>query len=225
MDTANNQGPPEPALHMPRLNEPAPAFAAPSTHGPIALGDYLERYVVLFAHPADFTPVCATEFVAFAERHDQFQALDCDLIGLSVDSLPAHVAWVRAIEERFGVEIPFPIIADSSMEVAHKYGMIHPGSSDTSTVRAAFVIDDAGVLRAMTYYPADNGRSVSELLRLVQALQTSDAHHVATPEGWQPGDKVIVPPPATTHAAAARLAEAGAAGYECVDWYLCTKEV
>lgn len=224
MDTTNGQGPP-PTLQVPRLDEPAPAFAAPSTHGPIALNDYLGCYVVLFAHPADFTPVCATEFVTFAEQYDQFQALGCDLIGLSVDSISSHLAWVRAIEAKFGVEIPFPIIADLSMEVAHKYGMIHSGASDTSTVRATFVIDDKGVLRAMTYYPMDTGRSVSEIIRLVKALQTTDEHRVATPEGWQPGEKVIVPPPVTAQGAATRLAEAEAVGYECVDWYLCKKEL
>ncbi|NBC18930.1 MAG: peroxiredoxin [Bacteroidetes bacterium] len=225
MDTTNGPSRPQPPLPVPRLNEPAPPFAAPSTHGPIALGDYLGRYVVLFAHPADFTPVCATEFVALAEQYDRFQALGCDLLGLSVDSIPSHLAWVRAIAETFGIEIPFPIIADRSMEVAHRYGMVHPGASDTSTVRAAFVIDDSSVLRAMLYYPMDAGRSVAELLRLVQALQTTDAHRVATPEGWQPGDRVILPPPTTAQAADARLNEAGPNGYDCIDWYLCTKRV
>jgi peroxiredoxin (alkyl hydroperoxide reductase subunit C) len=226
MEATNTQKPPpRPALQFPRLNEPAPAFAAPSTRGPIALADYLGRYVVLFSHPADFTPVCTTEFVAFAEHYDQFQALGCDLIGLSIDSAYSHLAWVRNMKEKFGVEIPFPIIADLSMEVSHKYGMIHPGSSDTSTVRAVFVIDDKGVLRAMVYYPKDNGRSITEIIRLVKALQTTDQHQVATPAGWQPGDKVIVPPPGTAQAAERRLAEAEAAGYECIDWYLCTKEV
>jgi len=204
---------------MPRLNEPAPAFEAPTTHGVKRLADYAGKWLVLFSHPADFTPVCTTEFIAFAKRHDDFQALGCELLGLSIDSHYSHVAWVRNIEEKFGVKIPFPIIADLKMEVAHAYGMIHPGAADTSAVRATFVIDPQGILRAMVYYPMTCGRSIDEIVRLVKALQTSDANGVATPEGWQPGDKVIVPPPASTAEAEARLAE----GHECVDWYFCRK--
>jgi peroxiredoxin (alkyl hydroperoxide reductase subunit C) len=140
---------------------------------------------------------------------------------LSIDSHYSHLAWVRNIKEKFGVDIPFPIIADLDMKVAHAYGMIHPGAADTSAVRATFIIDDKGVLRAMVYYPMSNGRSIDEFVRLVTALQTSDAHGIATPEGWQPGDKVIVPPPATSYAAEARMSE----GHECVDWYFCKKEL
>ena len=206
---------------MPRLNEPAPAFDAPTTHGRKTLEDYRGRWLVLFSHPADFTPVCTTEFIAFAKRHADFKALGCELLGLSIDSNFSHIAWERNIKEKFGVEIGFPIIADLSMQVAKAYGMIQPGASDTSAVRATFVIDPEGVLRAMVYYPMSNGRSIDEFVRLVKALQTSDANGVATPEGWQPGDKVIVPPPATAEEAQARMD----AGYECSDWYFCKKEL
>lgn len=206
---------------MPRLNEPAPAFEANTTHGMKKLSDYAGKWLVLFSHPADFTPVCTTEFMAFANNYDEFQKLNCDLLGLSIDSIFAHISWVRNIKEKFGVTIPFPIIEDLSMNVANAYGMIQPGASDTSAVRTTFVIDDKGVLRAMLYYPMTNGRSVDEILRLVRALQTSDANGVATPENWKPGEKVIVPPPKTDQAAEARLGE----GYECTDWYFCKKDL
>lgn len=211
----------EQAQGMPRLNEPAPNFEAVTTHGNKTLSDYRGKWLVLFSHPADFTPVCTTEFMAFANHYNEFAALNCDLLGLSIDSIFSHLSWTRNIEEKFGVNIPFPIIEDLSMNVARAYGMVHPGAGDTSAVRTTFIIDDKGVLRAMLYYPMTNGRSVSEILRLVKALQTSDAHGVATPENWQPGEKVIVPPPKTAEAASARLNE----GYECVDWYFCKKDL
>jgi peroxiredoxin (alkyl hydroperoxide reductase subunit C) len=204
---------------MPRINEAAPAFEAKTTHGVKKLADYQGKWLVLFSHPADFTPVCTTEFTAFARAYPEFQKLNTELLGLSIDSNFAHVAWVRNIKEKFGIDIPFPIIEDLSMKVANAYGMIQPGASDTSAVRATFIIDPNGVLRAMVYYPMSNGRSIPEFLRLVQALQTSDAHKVATPEGWQPGDQVIVPPPQSVQEAEARMA----AGYECTDWYFCKK--
>jgi peroxiredoxin (alkyl hydroperoxide reductase subunit C) len=204
---------------MPRLNERAPDFEALTTHGVKRLSDYEGKWLILFSHPADFTPVCTTEFVAFAKAYEKFRSLDTELLGLSIDSHYSHIAWVRNIEDKFGVKIPFPIIADLSMTVAKAYGMIQPGASDTSAVRATFVIDPKGVLRAMVYYPMSNGRSIAEFVRLVQALQTSDTNKVATPESWQPGDKVIVPPPATVEGAAARLKE----GHECTDWYFCKK--
>ena len=204
---------------MPHLNEPAPDFNAKTTHGVKKLSDYKGKWLVLFSHPADFTPVCTTEFIAFAKAYPEFQKLDCELLGLSIDSYYSHVAWVRNIKEKFGVDIPFPIIEDLSMNVARVYGMIHPGAADTSAVRATFIIDDKGILRAMVYYPMSNGRSIPEFLRLLAALQTSDKHNIATPEGWKPGDKVIVPPPATAEAAEKRMNE----GYECTDWYFCKK--
>lgn len=212
-----NDEAPRPTL--PRLNEPAPDFDAETTHGRIKLEDYAGRWLVLFSHPADFTPVCTTEFIAFARAHERFQELECDLLGLSIDSKYSHIAWVRNIEEKFGVQIPFPIIEDLSMNVANAYGMIQPGASDTSAVRATFVIDPDGVLRAMVYYPMSNGRSVDEFVRLVQALRATVEHKVATPENWHPGDAVIVPPPQTVEQAA----RVGSAGYETTDWYFSKK--
>lgn len=213
------ENPHDTAPTMPRINEPAPAFEARTTHGVKKLEDYRGKWLVLFSHPADFTPVCTTEFMAFARRYPDFQSLNTELLGLSIDSYYSHVAWVRNIKEKFGVEIPFPIIEDLSMKVARAYGMIHPGAADTSAVRATFVIDPEGILRAMVYYPMTNGRSIDEFVRLVAALQTSDANKVATPEAWQPGEKVIVPPPANMDAADACMNE----GYECTDWYFCKK--
>lgn len=207
------------ATVLPRLNEPTPDFDVKTTHGIRKLADYKGKWLILFSHPADFTPVCTTEFIAFAKAYPTFQKLNCELLGLSIDSNYAHMAWVRNINEKFGIDIPFPIIEDLSMRVAHAYGMIQPGASDTSAVRSTFVIDDKGFLRAMVYYPMSNGRSISEFVRLITAMQTSDKNGVATPEGWQPGDKVIVPPPQTSQDAEKRMGE----GYECADWYFCKK--
>lgn len=204
---------------MPRLNEAAPDFETVTTHGVRKLSDYKGKWLILFSHPADFTPVCTTEFMAFARAHDKFTALNTELLGLSIDSKYAHIAWVRSIKEKFGVDIRFPIIEDLSMRVAHAYGMVMPGASDTSAVRATFVIDPNGILRAMVYYPMSNGRSINEFLRLVAALQTADANKVATPENWQPGEPVIVPPPQTSDAAEARKGE----GYDYTDWYFSKK--
>lgn len=204
---------------LPRLNEPAPDFHARTTHGDRSLADYRGKWLILFSHPSDFTPVCTTEFMGFAKAADRFKALNCELLGLSIDSVHSHIAWMRSIEEKFGVEIPFPIIDDLSMNVAKAFGMIHPGASDTSAVRATFLIDPEGVIRAMVYYPMSNGRSVDEFVRLLTALQTSDANKVATPENWQPGEPVIVPPPATAEAAKARASE----GYDYTDWYFSKK--
>lgn len=207
------------AIGFPRLNEPAPNFDALTTDGRKTLADYKGKWLILFSHPADFTPVCTTEFMAFANRADQFAALDTQLLGLSIDSHYAHIAWMRSIKESFGVEIPFPIIADLDMKVAQSYGMIQPGASDTQAVRATFIIDPEGILRAMVYYPMTNGRSVDEFVRLVKALQTADTHQVATPENWQPGEDVIVPTPQTADAAQARMSE----GFDTKDWYFSTK--
>ncbi|MBK1698264.1 peroxiredoxin [Rhodovibrio salinarum] len=206
---------------LPRLNEPAPDFHTKTTHGPRKLADYKGRWLVLFSHPADFTPVCSTEFMAFARNHDRFLDLGCDLIGLSVDSTHSHIAWVRSIKQNFGVDIRFPIIDDISMQVSSAYGMIMPGASDTSAVRATFVIDPEGTLRAMLYYPMPTGRSIDEIVRLVQALQCADANGVATPEAWQSGDRAIVPPPATVEEAEKRAEQ----GYDYTDWYFCTTQV
>lgn len=209
----------ETAAGLPQLNQPAPDFDALTTHGRKTLSDYTGKWLVLFSHPADFTPVCTTEFMAFANRAADFAALDAELLGLSIDSHYAHIAWVRSIKQTFGVDIPFPIIADLDMKVAQTYGMIQPGASDTQAVRATFIIDPGGILRAMVYYPMTNGRSVDEFFRLIKALKTSDDHGVATPENWHPGDDVIVPTPQTADEAERRMAQ----GYQTKDWYFSTK--
>lgn len=209
------------SVGLPRLNAPAPDFFAKTTHGDRTLSDYRGKWLVLFSHPSDFTPVCTTEFIGFAEVADDLRAMNCELLGLSIDSIFSHIAWTRNIAEKFGVEIPFPIIEDLKMDVARAYGMIHEGASDTSAVRATFVIDPEGILRAMFYYPMSNGRSIPEIVRLVTAMQTSDANGVATPAGWQPGEDAIVPPPKTTSAAAARSTE----GFEYTDWYFSKRSL
>ena len=212
------EAPPTPAA-LPRLGEPAPHFDAETTHGQLTLADYKGSWLVLFSHPADFTPVCTTEFIGFAGIADDLAQRNVKLLGLSIDSTYSHIAWVRAIKEKFGVDIPFPIIADLNKEVATAYGMMMPGESATETSRAVFVIDDQGVVRAMIYYPLTTGRNMDEIVRLIDALQTHDKHQVATPADWRPGDKVIVPPPKTAREAEARMQE----GYECTDWFFCKK--
>lgn len=211
----------ESGISFPVLGEPAPEFEAETTHGPLRLADLKGKWVVLFSHPADFTPVCTTEFLAFAAINDELKNLNVQLVGLSVDSVSAHLAWVHAIKEKMGVSIPFPIIADLNMKVAKKYGMIQPGQSTTAAVRCVFFIDDKGIMRAMIYYPLQNGRFMPEIIRLVKALQTTDKHKVSTPANWQPGDKVVVPPPKT----AAEMEKRPTEGYECKDWYLCFKKI
>jgi peroxiredoxin (alkyl hydroperoxide reductase subunit C) len=206
---------------MPVIGEPAPDFTAETTQGPLKLSDLKGKWVVMFSHPADFTPVCTTEFLAFAKVFDELKAMNVQLIGLSVDSVSAHLAWVHAIKEKMGVDIPFPIIADLSMNIAKSYGMIHAGQSTTATVRCVFFIDDKGITRAMIYYPLQNGRYIPEIIRLVKALQMTDKNKVSTPANWQPGDKVVVPPPKT----AAEMAKRPTEGYECKDWYLCFKSI
>jgi peroxiredoxin (alkyl hydroperoxide reductase subunit C) len=196
----------------PRLNDPAPQFRARTTRGTINLSDYRGRWLVFFSHPADFTPVCTSELIGFAKAEAKFQALGCDLLSLSVDSLYAHLAWVRAIQERFGVTIGFPIIEDVSMSVARAYGMMHPRATDNSTVRSTFVIDPGGLIRAALHYPMNTGRMVSEVLRLVEALKLSDEDGVVTPEGWLPGCQVFDPAPQNVD-------EAGHAFGENQDWY------
>ena len=208
-------------MSMPLINEAAPAFSANTTHGLRSLADYKGKWLILFSHPADFTPVCTTEFIGFAKRSELFKSMNCELLGLSIDSIYSHLAWMQSIKYNFGVEIPFPIIDDIKMEVAQAYGMIHPGAADTQAVRATFFIDPEGKLRAMVYYPMSNGRSIEEFVRLLQAMQTSDANKIATPEGWTPGCDVIVPPPKTPEAIAKRKGE----GYAMKDWYFSTKSL
>ncbi len=209
------------AVSVPRLGEPAPTFEAVTTQGTVRLEDFKGSWLIMFSHPADFTPVCTTEFMGFAEIYEPLKKRGVELMGLSIDSVYSHIAWVRNIEEKMGVKIPFPVIADLNKEVASLYGMIMPGESKTETSRCVFVIDPNGILRAMIYYPLTTGRNMQEILRLIDALQTTDKHGVATPANWEPGDPVIVPPPNTQEMAEQRLKE----GYECKDWYFCKKKL
>lgn len=206
---------------LPRIGEAAPDFKAVTTHGVLKLEDFKGQWLILFSHPADFTPVCTTEFIAFAEIYPELQKRGVNLLGLSVDSVSSHIAWVRNVEEKMGVKIPFPVIADLSKEVSLAYGMIHPGQSKTETVRCVFIIDDKQTIRTILYYPLTTGRNMDEILRIVDALQTTDKYAVATPANWRPGDMVVVPPPNTQEMAEERVKQ----GYECVDWYLCKKKL
>ena len=208
-------------ITFPGIGEPAPDFEAETTQGPLKLSSFKGKWVILFSHPADFTPVCTTEFLAFTAINEDLRTLNVQLVGLSVDSVSAHLAWVHAVKEKMGVQITFPIIADLTMEISRKYGMIHKGQSSTAAIRTVFFIDDKGIMRAMLYYPMQNGRYMPEILRLIKALQTSDKYKVATPANWQPGDKVVVPAPKT----AAEMEKRPTEGYECKDWYLCFKKI
>lgn len=196
-----------------RIDERAPEFEARSTRGLVRLSGYRGRWLLFFSHPADFTPVCTSEFVALQNARPQFDALGCDLLGLSVDSLYAHLAWVKDIETRFGVTITFPIVEDISMAVSRAYGMIHDGSATTAAVRSVFFIDPHGYVRAILHYPMSVGRSVAELLRVLRALQVTDAEEVTTPEGWQPGDRAMLPPPVDQEEADKRARLHGGAWY------------
>ena len=200
-----------------QLNGRVPDFRALTTHGDIQLSEWnRDTWVILFSHPADFTPVCTTEFVAFAKMKEALHARNVALLGNSVDSVYSHIAWVRNIKEKFGVDIDFPIIADLDMKVAKLFGMIHQASSDTAAVRAVFFIDAERKLRAMIYYPLNVGRNFDEIVRVIDALQTTDKHGVACPADWTPGDAVIVPPPLTTQDADQRVKTQE---YEVTDWY------
>ena len=206
---------------IPRLGDPAPPFNTLTTHGPKKLEDYKGSWLILFSHPADFTPVCTTEFIAFAEIYPEIEKRGAKLLGLSVDSNSSHIAWVRNIEEKTGIRIPFPIIADLNKEVALAYGMIHPKQSATASVRCVFFIDPNQIIRTILYYPLTTGRNMAEIIRILDCLQTTDKNSVATPANWNPGDKVVVPSPGTQEGAEKRLQE----GYECIDWYLCKKKL
>ena len=207
---------------LPRIGEPAPVFEAESNQGILRLEDFKGSWLIFFSHPADFTPVCTTEFLAFAAIHQDLRARGCELLGLSIDSVFSHIAWVRRIEEKFGTKIEFPIVADLSRQVAGLYGMIMPDESKTETSRCVFVIDPKQMVRAVIYYPLTTGRNTDEILRLLDALQIADANQVATPANWRPGDKVIMPPPRTQDAAGERVQ---AEGVECVDWFFCKKRL
>lgn len=214
---------------MPRIGDPAPEFKAITTQGDINFpSDYKGNWVIFFSHPADFTPVCTTEFMTFASMEQEFADLNTKLVGLSVDGLYSHIAWLRTIKDRMefngmkNVEVNFPLIEDITMEVSAKYGMIMPGEASTKAVRAVFVIDPEGVIRTIIYYPLSMGRNFDELKRVIIALQTADALSVATPADWRPGDKVIVPTAGSCGVAKERM-EGQEEGVECVDWFFCTK--
>jgi peroxiredoxin (alkyl hydroperoxide reductase subunit C) len=215
---------------IPIIGENAPAFTAKTTQGTINFPeDYKGSWVILFSHPADFTPVCTTEFMAFASMEKEFNDLNCKLIGLSIDSIYSHIAWLRTIKEKIeykgmkNIEVKFPLIEDIKMEVSKKYGMLQPAASDTQAVRAVFLIDPESKIRALLYYPLTNGRNLDEIKRLLIALQTSDEYKVATPADWQPGDDVIVPPPGSCGLAQERVTDAEKEGIKCLDWFMCFK--
>ena len=213
---------------LPLIGEKVPSFEAQTTKGRIRFPeDYEGRWVILFSHPADFTPVCTTEFVAFQKRYQEFRKLNCELLGLSIDQVFSHIKWVEWIREKLGVEIEFPIIADDTGRIAYLLGMIHP-KKGTNTVRAVFIIDPKGVLRALMYYPQELGRNMDEILRAVKALQISDEKGVAMPANWPEneliGDKVIIPPAADEKTARERLEKARKKEIECYDWWFCYKK-
>lgn len=216
---------------MPRIGDPAPEFTASTTQGDINFpSDYAGNWVIFFSHPADFTPVCTTEFMTFATMQKEFESLNTKLVGLSVDGLYSHIAWLRTIKDKISyrgmrnVEVTFPLIDDITMDVAKKYGMIMPGEDTTKAVRAVFVIDPTGTIRTIIYYPLSLGRNFDELKRVIIALQTADAMSIATPADWRPGDEVIVPPPGSCGVAKDRVEEPGE-GVTVVDWFFSTKKV
>lgn len=215
----------ETAVAIPKIGEPAPNFTAVTTQsGAMNFYEWQgDSWVILFSHPADFTPVCSTELTEFARRAGEFAVLNTKLIGLSVDSIHSHLAWIQNLKQIMGVEITYPMIADLDMKVANLYGMIHPGASATAAVRAVFIIDPKHTIRALVYYPLNAGRNIDEFVRLVQALQTADQYACALPVNWKPGDKVVVPPPKVMSEVAERLGHAGK-DYDVKDFYLCLRE-
>lgn len=206
--------------YLPKLGEKAPNFKANTTFGSIELSDYTGKWVVLFSHPGDFTPVCTTEFIAFTNLAPEFEKRNTQLLGLSVDSNASHLAWVYNILQITGITIPFPIIEDQDMKIAKTYGMISESMSSTSTVRTVFIIDDKQVLRTILYYPLTTGRNIPEILRIVDALQTSDKSNVVTPANWLPGTPVLLPPPKTFKELQKRVENCNKE-YKCLDWYIC----
>lgn len=208
---------------MPRIGDKAPDFKAMTTKGPLQFSEFAkDKWVLLFSHPADFTPVCTTEMCGFAEEQDQFHKLNTELIGLSIDSVHAHLGWVNNVKNNTGVYLDFPIIADIDMKVARLYGMLQPNESETAAVRAVFFIDPQKKIRLIMYYPLNVGRNMEEIKRALQALQTADKYKVALPLNWKKGDKVIVPPPKTLEEMEARWADDT---LEKVDFYLAKKDL
>jgi peroxiredoxin (alkyl hydroperoxide reductase subunit C) len=224
----NNQN--QEFIAMPRIGDKAPSFTAVTTQGQINFpADYSGNWVILFSHPADFTPVCTSEFMTFASLEAKFSEANCKLVGLSVDGLYSHIAWLRTIKEKIeykgmkDVEVKFPLIEDITMEVAKKYGMMMPGESNTKAVRAVFFIDPKGIIRAVIYYPLSLGRNFDEIYRALVAMQTADAFSIATPADWRPGDDVIVPPAGSCGVAKERMENKE--GLTCYDWFFCTKPI
>lgn len=218
-------------IAMPRIGDAAPKFKAVTTQGNINFPeDYAGNWVILFSHPADFTPVCTSEFMTFASMEKQFDQANCKLVGLSVDGLYSHIAWLRTIKEKIeyrgmkNVEVKFPLIEDITMEVAKKYGMMMPGESNTKAVRAVFFIDPKGIIRTIIYYPLSLGRNFDELYRVLIALQTADKFGVATPADWRPGDDLIVPPAGSCGTAKDRM-DANDPDMKCYDWFFCTRKL
>ena len=218
------QEPMKPAAKpMPRIGDQAPDFKSMTTHGELQFREWQAgKWTLLFSHPADFTPVCSTELTELAKRNKEFEALGVKLIGVSIDSIHSHLAWVENLEKILDVRLPYPLIADTDKKVAELYGMMHPGESATVTVRALFFIDPKSVIRAIIYYPLNIGRNVDEILRVCEALQTADGNGVACPVNWKKGDKVIVPPPKSEKEVAARKA---LTGVERLDFYLIKKSL
>jgi len=220
----------EQTTRIPLIGEKAPSFTAETTQGMVNFPeDYAGKWVVFFSHPADFTPVCTTEFMTFASMQPEFEKLNCKLLGLSIDSTYSHIAWLRTIKEKIcykdmkGLEVDFPVISDLTMEVSKAFGMLQPGASNTQAVRAVFIMDPEAVVRAILFYPMSNGRNMDEVLRLLKAMQLSDQHKVATPANWQPGDDVIVPPPGSCGSAKERTASPGE-GTTVLDWFMTLKK-
>ena len=217
-------------MPMPLIGDDAPRFKAKTTMGDIDFPkDYRGKWVIFFSHPADFTPVCTTEFMAFASMQKDFKKLNTELIGLSIDSIYAHIAWLRTIKEKIvfngmkNVEVTFPLIEDLKMDISKKFGMVQPNASTTQAVRAVFIIDDKSKVRAILYYPLSNGRNMEEIKRLVIAMQKSDKEGIATPANWNPGDDVIIPPPGSCGTAKERV-ESRQEGQYCLDWFMCLRK-
>ena len=215
------------SFNMPLIGDDAPVFTAKTTMGEINFpDDYKGKWVILFSHPADFTPVCTTEFMTFATMQEDFRKLNTELIGLSIDSIYAHIAWLRTIKEKIeyngmkNVEVLFPLIEDLKMDVAKKFGMVQPNASTTQAVRAVFIIDPNSKVRAILYYPLSTGRNMDEIKRMIIAMQKSDSDGVATPANWKPGEDVIISPPGSCGAAKDRM-ETEEDNKYCLDWFMC----
>ena len=218
-------------VSMPRIGELAPSFEAVTTQGTINFPeDFKGKWIILFSHPADFTPVCTTEFMTFGKMAQEFEALNCQLVGLSIDGLFSHIAWLRTIKDKIdykgmkNIEVKFPLVEDITMEVANKYGMIQPGDSSTKAVRAVFFIDPQGIIRTLMYYPSSLGRNFDEIKRVLIGLQTVDNFGVALPADWRPGDEVIVPPAGSCGVAQQRMTDT-TGKLKCYDWFFCTNEL